>query len=181
MGDLIGISRPINFSEHRNCARWRLCQEGRLVWGDLSRYFRYPKHKDFWISQCFPGFSCCDNGSIQFFCKIQYGYRDLFNLTSITNINISLFLSYNRTRTRTSLLGHGLFIFSPVEDCLVLRIKTLAIQKSNYIPCITFCYEIWDFSNSGFPDWISKAGTYQMFLLKSNIKFGFQFRNFVTS
>ena len=88
MGDLIGISRPINFSERRNCARWRLCQEGRLVWGDSCRYFRYPKYKDFWISQCFPGFSCCDNGSIQFFCKIQYGYRDLFNLTSITNINI---------------------------------------------------------------------------------------------
>ena len=104
----------------------------------------------------------------------------LFTLPLINYNHTSLFKSYNRIRTRTSLLGHGLFIFSPVEDCLVLRIKTLAIQKSNYIPCITFCYEIWDFSNSGFPDWISKAGTYQMFLLKSNIEFGFQFRNFVT-
>ena len=131
MGDLIGISRPINFSERRNCARWRLCQEGRLVWGDSCRYFRYPKHKDFWISQCFPGFSCCDNGSIQFFCKMQYGCRDLFTLTS-SSITNSFILSYNGTRTRTSLLGHGLFIFFLVEDCLSLR-KGYFLKKKKKI------------------------------------------------
>ena len=180
MGDLIGISRQTNFSERQNCARWRLCQEVRLVWGDSCLYSRYPKHKDFWISQCFPGFSCCDNGSIQFFCKIQYGCRDLFTLTS-SSITNSFILSYNGTRTRTSLLGHGLFIFFLVEDCLVLRIKTWQFKSQIISHALPLCYEIWDFSSSGFPDWISKAGTYQMYLLKSNIKFGFQFRNFVTS
>ena len=173
MGDLIGISRRTNFSERQNCARWRLCQEVRLVWGDSCLYSRYPKHKDFWISQCFPGFSCCDNGSIQFFCKIQYGCRDLFTLTSLLITIFFIFrLIIEPERGRACLATDCLYSLQwrTVWFC-ELRLWQIKSQIISHVSPFVMKFEI--FQILGFLIELQKLVLTRCFCLKAILSLGF--------